>query len=291
MTWMTLSLLTAFAVASQDAWVKKSFSHLSAWHMLAFPLFYSLPFSILAIFWVPVPVLDAVFYWFFVLSIPINAAAFLLYMEAIRVSPLYLTLPYLAFTPTFIIITGFIFLGELPGVWGGVGVIVTCGGSYILNLKTDSDGLMTPLKAVFREKGSWMMIVVALLFSVAAVMGKKAILHSSPAFFTASFFIVHNILVLLLMLSIGKIDMTGLVQNHRRGTVAGALFFFHILCHGYAISMANAAYMISIKRMSILIGMFYGRFFFKEEALLVKYIGAVLMICGAGMIMIMGSNL
>jgi hypothetical protein len=38
MLWLILSLLTALAVATQDAWVKKHFSHLSAYDMLAFPL-------------------------------------------------------------------------------------------------------------------------------------------------------------------------------------------------------------------------------------------------------------
>ena len=41
MLWLILSLLTALAVASQDAWVKKHFSHLSAYDMLALPFFFS----------------------------------------------------------------------------------------------------------------------------------------------------------------------------------------------------------------------------------------------------------
>jgi hypothetical protein len=43
MLWLILSLLTALAVASQDAWVKKHFSHLAAYDMLAFPFLFSLP--------------------------------------------------------------------------------------------------------------------------------------------------------------------------------------------------------------------------------------------------------
>jgi len=43
MLWLILSLLTALAVASRDAWVKKHFSHLTAYDMLAFPLLFSLP--------------------------------------------------------------------------------------------------------------------------------------------------------------------------------------------------------------------------------------------------------
>jgi drug/metabolite transporter (DMT)-like permease len=211
-------------------------------------------------------------------------------MEAIRVSPLSLTLPYLAFTPTFMIITGLIFLGESPGLWGGVGIIVTCVGSYILNLNPESKSLLSPLKAVFKENGSWIMLLVAFLFSITAVMGKKAILHSSPAFFTFSFFIIHNVVILIFMSAIGKVKASDLVQHLSKGAIAGSLFFLHILCHGYAISMVNAAYMVSIKRMSILIGMVYGRIYLEEKQNVTMFVGALLMISGAGIIMIIGSS-
>jgi hypothetical protein len=41
--------------------------------------------------------------------------------------------------------------------------------------------------------------------------------------------------------------------------VAGVLFFIHCLAHGLAISMVKASYMISVKRLSALIGIIYGR--------------------------------
>ena len=97
MIWLILSLLTALAVASQDAWVKKHFSHLTAYDMLAFPSLFSLPLFIVSLLFVTVPPLDEIFYWSFLISLPINFVSFLIYMKAIRVSPLSLTLPYLAF--------------------------------------------------------------------------------------------------------------------------------------------------------------------------------------------------
>ena len=67
MLWLILSLLTAFAVASQDAWVKKYFSHLTAYDMLAFPFLYSLPLFMFTIPFIPVPPLDDTFYWCFLI--------------------------------------------------------------------------------------------------------------------------------------------------------------------------------------------------------------------------------
>jgi drug/metabolite transporter (DMT)-like permease len=118
MQWLILSLLTALAVSSQDAWVKKFFSDFSPYEMSMYPLMYSSPLFIISMCWVPVPALDATFFWCFLLSLPINGISLILYMKAIKISPLSLTLPYLAFTPTFMILTGYLFLGEMPNIWG-----------------------------------------------------------------------------------------------------------------------------------------------------------------------------
>jgi len=131
-------------------------------------------------------------------------------MKAIRKSPLSLTLPYLAFTPAFMIFTGFVFLGETPNLWGLAGIFITCIGGYVLNLETGRNSFWAPIKAVFKETGSWLMLIVALLFSFSAVIGKKGILHSSPLFFTMTFFAALSFLTLLVLLALGKIHLWAL---------------------------------------------------------------------------------
>eukprot|EP00798_Chlamydomonas_sp_ICE-L_P008149 gene8149-1402_t len=60
----------------------------------------------------------------------------LLYQRALHLSPLSLTIPYLSFTPAFLIVTAFIFVGEVPSPSGVAGVsIVACGG-YLLSSRT-----------------------------------------------------------------------------------------------------------------------------------------------------------
>jgi drug/metabolite transporter (DMT)-like permease len=288
MRWLILSLLTALAVASQDAWVKKHFSHLSAYDMLAFPFLFSLPLFVVSLPFIAVPPLDVTFYWCFLVSLPLNFIPFFIYMKAIRESPLSLTLPYLAFTPAFMIVTGFVFLDEIPNLWGLAGVIVTCVGGYALNLESGKRSLFEPIKAVFKETGSWLMLIVALIFSFGAVIGKKGIMHSSPLFFTMTFFAVLSLLTVLSLLILGKIRLSTLRDDWAKGMVAGVLFFIHCLAHGFAISLVKASYMISVKRLSALIGIIYGRLFFKEQHMAMRLVGAGLMVAGAVLITIWG---
>lgn len=289
MLWLVFSLLTAVAVSSQDAWVKKFFSDLSAYDMVAYPALYSLPLFIVAVAATPRPDLDWIYIWSLLASLPLNGVSFVLYMQAIKLSPLSLTLPYLAFTPVFMIGTGALVLGERANEWGVIGILTTCIGGYILNLKPQRTGFWDPIKAVFEETGSWLMLIVAFVFSFAAVVGKQGILHSSALFFTVSFFTTFNLAFLVLLLLFRKIRLQTVTQRPLRGLVAGMLLFLHAVFHGWAISLTQAAYMISIKRLSVVFGVLYGAAVFKERQIGIRLTGAALMVCGAVLIVLKGN--
>jgi drug/metabolite transporter (DMT)-like permease len=286
--WILPALLTAFFTASQDAWVKRHFSMLSTYDMLAFPMAYSLPLFCVAAPFVEVPPIDGVFLAYFLLSIPVNGLGLMLHMRAIQISSLSLTLPYLAFTPVFIFFTGFVVLGEVPNGWGVFSVCIIVSGSYVLNIDPLIFSPLAPLEAFGREKGSKLMLLAALIYSFGAVAGKKAILHSSVMFFTIFFFIMLNICFIMAMVLFGKIKISVLRASPFNGIIAGGLLFLHAVCHGWAISITKAVYMIAVKRISILFGIVYGGLLFKEKHLLYRLIGAGLMIAGATLVTLKG---
>lgn len=289
MNWIVPALLTAFLAASQDAWVKRFFSVFSAYEMLAFPMAYSLPLFCLVLPLVPVPVLDRIFVVYFIAAIPVNGIGFLLHMRAIQVSPLSLSLPYLAFTPVFIFFTGFVILGETANGWGVLGVCIIVAGAYVLNIDPGAYSPLAPFIAFGREKGSVLMLLTAFIYSFGAVVGKKAILHSSVMFFTASFFVAFNLTCLAGMLVFRKAQVRRLVMSPLQGTVAGGLLFGHAVCHGWAILMTKAAYMIAVKRLSILFGVIYGDLFFREQHMRYRLAGTGLMITGAALVTLKGA--
>lgn len=286
--WFVLSILTAVLVAVQDTWVKKYLSGGNVWEMTAYPLFFSFPFCIVAFFFIPVPELDAVFYWSFLAGLPINFIGGYLNMKAIKISPLSLTAPYLALTPTFMIPVGYFFLNELPDVWGILGIFLTCAGGYVLNIEKGRWSILSPIRAILKEPGSWLMIIVAFIYSFGAVVGKLSILHSSPLFFSFSFFSVFNPVTLFLLLVFRKIHIRTFQQEFKRGMVAGVLFFIQILCHSFAISMVKAAYMISIKRLSVLFSVIFGRYVFYEKNIAMRFAGSLLMVGGTVLIVLAG---
>jgi uncharacterized membrane protein len=60
------------------------------------------------------------------------------------------------------------------------------------------------------------------------------------------------------------------------GFIHGLMIFSHVL----AISQVQAAYMISLKRVSLLFGVLYGAWWFKEEKIGERLLGTVIMIGG-----------
>ena len=195
MLWFVLSFLTALAVASHDAWVKKFFSDLSTYEMLAYPMIYSLPLLILTLPFVPVPHLNAIFLRAFLICLPINGLGFFMHLRTIQVSPLSRTLPYLSFTPVFMILTGALVLGEMPNAWSIAGIAIICAGGYILNLAPGKQSVLAPLKGNRREKGSWLMLIGAFACSLGAVFGKINIMRSPPFFCSNVFYRFKHIAI------------------------------------------------------------------------------------------------
>ncbi|SMC20326.1 EamA-like transporter family protein [Desulfacinum hydrothermale DSM 13146] len=292
MKWVVLSLLTAAASASTDAWTKKFFGRRSAMEMAVFPLAYSLPLFLGTLPFVTVPPLDTVFWWSFAASIPLNCVAFYLYMAAIRQSPLSLTLPFLSLTPVFMIVTGFLVLGEVPSPVAVGGMLAVVGGGYLLNAPSIRRGLLGPLAAVRRERGTLLMISVACIYSFSAVVGKKAILHSSPFFFGMFFFPLQNFLLLVWAFATKSVDRRLLVSRNAvtKGVLVGLFYYCHVLCHVWAISLTQASYMIALKRLSVLFGLVYGALLFREEHLRWRFAGAGAMVAGAAAIALAGGH-
>ena len=276
--WVFYALITAFSLATADAISKKamvrSHEYVIAWVREG----YALPFLSLAFFFIDIPSLDTTFWLSLLFMIPLEIAAILLYVKAIKLSPLSLTIPFLAVSPVFIILIAFILLGELPDRSGLLGILLIVIGAYLLNIKTTREDLLGPIKAIRRERGSIFMIIVALIYSVTATLGKVAVQHSDPIFFGAFYpFILTLILSVILW---GRGLLPEVLSRPKTFLAIGIFTAIMILTHFKAISMADVAYMISVKRASLVFSVLYGKVLFGEENIRERLAGSMLMIAG-----------
>lgn len=282
--WLLLGLVTALATSSRDALLKHGFSHLTPVEMGLYPICASFPLFVGSLFFVPPPPDDPRFWLGLAGSIPLNAVAYFLYMKAIKVSPLSLTVPFLSFTPVFLTVTGYIGLGEEVSGGGVAGILLILAGSYALNMDFGRLHPLEPVRAVFRERGSRIMLAVSFIYACTTVFDKMAIVHSSPLTYGAYFYIFFSPLVFIILCAAKMIPKGFLRRERFKALATGGLLFVEAMSHVLALSLANAAYMIAIKRQSILFSVLYGRLLFRESHMVARLSGTGLMVAGAALI-------
>lgn len=130
-----------------------------------------------------VPTVQPVFWILIAAHVPLLALANVLTVEAHRASPLTLTVPYLSLTPAMLLVTSPLMGGGRPTVAGGVGVLVIAVGIYILNLKSERRNLWEPFRLVWRELGSRLMLIVAMIFALTANLDYLALRSANAPFY------------------------------------------------------------------------------------------------------------
>jgi uncharacterized membrane protein len=189
-------------------------------------------------------------------------------------------MPFLALTPVFLIVMSYLILGEKVSFTGGMGIFLMAVGSYTLNIHKIRQTVFEPVKAIFKEKGSIFMVAVAFIFSITSSLGKVAIEHSSPIFFGSFYFILVTILFTPIALHKNRNSISFTRKDILPLSSIGVTYSMMIIFHMIAMSMANVAYMISIKRTSLLFSIFYGYLLFKEEKIAEKTLGGIIMFAG-----------
>lgn len=278
--WVIYSLLTAFSLATSDALAKKALASRDVYFVAWGRLLFALPVFLATFFFIEIPDLDRVFWIAAICALPLEIIAMILYTKALKVSPISLTTPFLALTPLFLIVTAYIILGEKVSMYGLSGIVLMAVGSYTLNFHRIGYDVLEPFKTALREKGIGMMIVVAFIFSITASFGKLAIEHSSPVFFGSFYFILLTLLFTPIAYFRSRGGMTIKKQDLLPLASTGVTYAMMIIFHMIAMSMTNVAYMISVKRTSLLFSVLYGYLLFREEKITERAIGASIMFTG-----------
>lgn len=286
MIWTLYASLCSLFSAAQGAWIKgllkRIDSYIITWAAFAF----AFPFLLGLLPWAGFPHIEPPFWPALFAGLVLNLLALTLYVRAIGLSPLSLTFPFLSFTPLFLILTSWLILGELPRPLGIVGILLIVAGAYAINLEKLAEGPLSPFRSIYREKGSLLMLIVALIWSVTSNIDKVCVLKSSPLFYLTLFYLIFPILYLpvVLIRSRGKFVQIGRnLPSLLILGVFGALFiFFQML----AIRVALVTYVIGMKRARMVFSILFGFLFFGERYLKYRLLGAAFMIGGVACIVL-----
>ena len=285
LSWPVYAILCAFFTATADVFSKIGMRKTDVYAIGWLRIILAVPFLFLLLFLFKIPEINGLFWGVIFLLLPLELTAYILYLKAIKISDLSITLPFLALTPMFAMVTSFIMLGEKLKFLGVAGIFLVGIGAYFLNIDRAGEGILQPFKKACKETGPRFMIIVAFIYSITSNLGKFAILHSSPTFFPVIHFsLVGFTLTPLVWIRYNNRKKAQIIWSKEQVPLyllMGLIFALAIFTHCLAISQANVAYMISVKRMSLLFGVAYGGLVFREKNIKNRFTGALFMLFGA----------
>ena len=215
--------------------------------------------------------------------LPLEVLGYYSFLSAIRMAPLSLTLPLLAFTPMFAVLTSGLLLGEGISYFGAIGIALVTAGAYVVNADLITENVFAPIRAIFSHSGSRRMLLTAVVWSLTSTLGKKGVLIYGAIQF-GYLVVLFDLLIFGIIasrsmawkksfFSIGK-------RTYMLVLLGGLLMAGAEITHFVSISMAPVAYMISVKRLSLVFGVVFGWFFFGEKNVVMRMVGASIMVAG-----------
>jgi drug/metabolite transporter (DMT)-like permease len=212
----------------------------------------------------------------------------LFFMRALQVSPLSLTIPFLSFSPVFTVLFSRALLGEAPQPLQALGIAWVVLGAFLLNLARED--LVRPsrfLSGVTRERGSLMMLVAALLWSLGSIFDKRALAYASVP--VHAFIQCLGIALCVIVLLALRRDLGALGTVRRcRGTYAVGLLIASV-AQGFqflALPLVVVSLFEAIKRcIGMTMAVVNGALFFGEPVTAQKLVAIALM--GIGVVLIL----
>jgi drug/metabolite transporter (DMT)-like permease len=218
----------------------------------------------------------------------LNVGANLAFIEAVRRSPLSLTIPFLSLTPVFTSILAIPLLHEAPSPRQWVGIALVVVGAFWLNLGRDAPSPRLAWQAFLREPGSRLMVGVALLWSLAMPLDKLAVMQSSPTFHGIVLSLGVALALVILALGRGRLDEFRDLRHRPGLLVAGVLVSVGALAlQLVAIKLVWVGFVETMKRsVGSFLALLWGRLIFDEALEPQRFVAVSVMGIGVALILL-----
>jgi drug/metabolite transporter (DMT)-like permease len=217
---------------------------------------------------------------YLVLDVSLITIVMWLYFRALQISPLSMCIPFLAFTPVFLIPTSYLLLGQAPQPIKLLGVVLIVVGSLAMHRTLFAIGWTAPIKAVIKEKGSRYMLLVALIFSFTNPLDKKLV-DLSDVYVEAASYGLGLVLSFYLLARSRNADFAAAARGNVKWIALAGIFdavslLFQLASYAYL----SIVITVSIKRAGIVLSVFAGWLFFRERGITDKVIASTVMFAG-----------
>lgn len=251
-----------------------------------------------------VPAIATPFWMFVTINAALDALASFFFMRALSLAPISQTMPIMALTPAFMIVTTQLLTNDAVTLVGLIGVGMVSLGVYATqhpgrNLVTGAvGGFWSPITAVARNPGARAMFFAAMLFAITRALDRRCIESSSGHWYLL---VEHALLSAIL----GGVILIRIVVKRRNTSAAtilatraapllllgGSLNAGAFLLHVWALEFMSVPYLIAVKRTSIILSSLWGYLVRKERSPHWYHVmGVVLAVLGVALIALYGKK-
>jgi len=224
-------------------------------------------------------------------SVLLNLGGLLAFMQALRLSPMSLTIPLLSCTPVGTTLIGWALRHQVPTSPQMAGVALVVAGAFTLGLRS---GQWPGLGAYLRDPGVRRMAIAALLWSLTAVIDQVALQLGAGYWYALALTAGVGLLLgaILLLGGQGKDlwEAGGLLFRRPTLLVAAALLgSLALAVQLESLRIAPVGFIETVKRGTGMIGaILFGRLLFKEPIGLPKVLAVLLLGLGLGLVVMGG---
>jgi drug/metabolite transporter (DMT)-like permease len=222
------------------------------------------------------------FVWLVWLTIEVILVACntMIYFRALQLTPISLCMPYISFTPVFLLFTGRAMNRETITWEAMTGVLLIFIGSFVMHRQLFAAGWLEPIKAIWRERGCFYMLVAGFVNAITNPIDKKLV-TMTDAFTQACAFgvgmvIFFSALSLARRADLGKVIRAAPGWTALAGVLEAVALIFQLSSHNYI----QVVITISVKRAGIILTVLLGWLIFREKDIGDKLIAASVMLAG-----------
>jgi len=218
----------------------------------------------------------------------LNAVTLPVMLKAYEIGEFSSVYSMILMSPVFLLLTSFLFLGEVPTALGVLGVALTASGLMVISR---SKGIGE--KSANFKNGNILGLFVAAIWSVSVNFDKLSAKYSNVFFAPAvtfayialisAVYLLWKYKSLFIEIPDGKILKESGLLNIRRVSIILLLGFLMVISqyfHNAALLAGPASYTIAVKRTGILWGVIWGWMFFRENNISRKFLGALTAVAG-----------
>jgi drug/metabolite transporter (DMT)-like permease len=291
MNGIILSLITAVFASLHDSCINKSSKEGNPYITALAINIFCIPIVLSVLIFTGIPETNIYFWLAVFIKIPLMSLSDLLRAKAHQKSEQSLIIPMLCFTPVFVMLLAPFFLNQPIRLLGALGITLLVIGAYFLNISKYKKGFWEPIKALYGDIGARYMLLVAFIWGITAMLDGIGVTNAGSSKVNIFLSLKAGIYWLICTQILSSI-LIGIIIFFRRkkiilkkekinlllsiGITNGILSIAQMCAMG----LIPAAYVNSIKRLSIIFSIVTGHFHFKEEGLKERMIGATIMIFG-----------